>query len=83
MRTRKRFKLSTFFNDLPTGEDYDTRLNLINVRTRIHIQREDGLDREIDIMAEADDDRGFTEDALALCQAEGIGWSTELADLEF
>jgi len=26
---------------------------------------------------------GFTQDALALCQAEGIGWATELEDLEW
>jgi len=25
---------------------------------------------------------GFTEGALALCEQHGIGWSTELADLE-
>jgi len=128
MRTRKRFKLSAFFNGLPTGDRYDARLNLTNVRTRIHIQREDGLGRELDIVAEADDERvvlvevkkqqrktsveqvadfqekvalyqsqhpekvvlagflslgGFTEDAFALCEQRGIGWSAELADLEF
>jgi len=128
MRSRKRFKLSTFFNDLPDGEAYDTRLNLTDVRTRIHIQREDGLDRELDIVAETDDERvllvevkkqqrktsveqvadfqekvalyesqypdkvilagflslgGFTEDALGLCQAEGIGWGMELGGLDF
>jgi len=57
MRTQKRFKLSLFFNDRPAGDKYETRLNLTNVRTRIHIQREDGLDRELDIVAESDDER--------------------------
>ncbi|MBV7336683.1 hypothetical protein KFU94_52325 [Chloroflexi bacterium TSY] len=57
MRTRKRFLLSEFFNDLPTGDPHATRLNLTNVRTRLHIQRADGLNRELDIVAEADDAR--------------------------
>ncbi|MEZ4863448.1 MAG: hypothetical protein R3C14_19170 [Caldilineaceae bacterium] len=128
MRTRKRFLLHEFFNDLPIGEPYAARLNLTNVRTRLHLQRADGLDRELDIVAETDDARvllvevkkqqrksgvedvtafqekvvlyqeghpdkvvlagflslgGFTEDALALCREQEIGWSTELGDLDF
>ncbi|MEM7534072.1 MAG: hypothetical protein AAF639_17955 [Chloroflexota bacterium] len=42
MKTRKRFKLSAFFNDVPTGDPYDKRLNMHDVRTRVYIQREDG-----------------------------------------
>ncbi|MEM7537031.1 MAG: hypothetical protein AAF639_32955, partial [Chloroflexota bacterium] len=57
MRTRKRLKLNTYFNDVPAGEQYETRLNTQDIRTRIHIQRDDGLDRELDIVAETSDER--------------------------
>ncbi|MEM7533624.1 MAG: BREX system ATP-binding domain-containing protein [Chloroflexota bacterium] len=57
MKTRKRFKLSAFFNDVPTGDPYDTRLNMYDVRTRVYIQREDGLNRELDIVAKTTDER--------------------------
>jgi hypothetical protein len=119
MRSRKRFPLSAFF----TGTTDETELNLVDVRTRVTLQRNDGKGGELDIVAEASDYRvllvevrkrqvkangkdiqdfgekvaiyqalhpeqqvlaaflslgGFTAEALALCQAQGIAWSSEL-----
>lgn len=119
LRSRKRFSLSAFFN----GVTDETQWNLVNVRTRVTLQRADGKGAELDVVAEASDGRvllvevrkrevkatgkdvqdfgekvaiyqslhpeqqvqaaflslgGFTEEALALCQAQGIAWSSEL-----
>ncbi|MEM7536040.1 MAG: hypothetical protein AAF639_27915 [Chloroflexota bacterium] len=57
MKTRKRFKLNAFFNDLPADDAYDKRLNIHHIRTRVYIQREDGLNRELDVVAETTDER--------------------------
>jgi hypothetical protein len=48
-RSKKRFALSNFFNNV---ED-NTALNIQNVKTRVHIQREDGKNMELDIVAES------------------------------
>ena len=46
-RSKKRFALSAFFQNAADT----TRLNLIDVKERVHIQREDGKCMEIDIVA--------------------------------
>ncbi|MCE7989876.1 MAG: hypothetical protein DYG89_52685 [Caldilinea sp. CFX5] len=119
MRSRKRFPLRACFS----GATADTELNVVNVRTRVTLQRDDGKGGELDVVAEASDQRvllvevrkrqvkangkdiqdfgekvviyqslhpeqqvlaaflslgGFTEEALAFCQAQRIAWSSEL-----
>jgi hypothetical protein len=51
IRSRKRFRLGDFFN----GVLNTTVLNMVNVRTRVIIQRDDGKSMEIDIAAESSD----------------------------
>jgi len=46
-RSKKRFGLSEFFQNVTDN----TRLNIINVRERLKIQRDDGKEMEIDIVA--------------------------------
>lgn len=48
-RSRKRLALSDFFQNVSDS----TRLNIINVKERVHIQREDGKGMEIDIVAKS------------------------------
>jgi hypothetical protein len=48
-RSRKRFSLSEYFS----GVHDTTRLNIINVRQRVPIQREDGKLMELDVVAES------------------------------
>jgi len=50
LRTAKRFALSQFFK---SAQD-NTRLNIINVRTRVMIQRRNGKNMEIDVKPESD-----------------------------
>ncbi|KPA10603.1 hypothetical protein MHK_009190 [Candidatus Magnetomorum sp. HK-1] len=50
IRKEKRFVLSKFFN----GVNDTTRLNIIDIRTHVMIQRADGKNMEIDIKAESD-----------------------------
>ncbi|RKZ35733.1 MAG: hypothetical protein DRQ41_15500, partial [Gammaproteobacteria bacterium] len=52
-RSRKRFRLSDFFENVADN----TELNLISVRERFLLQREDGKGMEIDIVAESDCER--------------------------
>ncbi|CAK0757064.1 conserved hypothetical protein [Gammaproteobacteria bacterium] len=47
MRSRKRFGLHEFFDQVVDT----TRLNIISVKERFHVQREDGKNTEIDIVA--------------------------------
>jgi hypothetical protein len=49
LRNKKRFKLSTFFQNVKDN----TALNIQKVKERVHIQREDGKNMEIDIVAES------------------------------
>ncbi len=49
-RSRKRFALSEFF----AGVGDTARLNITNVRRRIPIQRNDGKNMELDVVAESD-----------------------------
>jgi len=49
-RSRKRFKLSYFFDNVTDT----TELNIIRVRERFRIQRQDGKGMEIDIVAKSD-----------------------------
>lgn len=51
MRSRKRFKLSDFF-DLPAG-DKDVTLNIVDVKTRLPIQRDDGKNMELDVVTKS------------------------------
>ena len=53
LRDRKRFRMSEFFNDVTD----DTRLNMADVRARVFIQRADGGNNELDIVAQTSDDR--------------------------
>ncbi len=53
MRNRKRFALSLFFSNVTDT----TPLNLQKVKERVHIQREDGKNLELDIVAESSDER--------------------------
>jgi len=116
-RSRKRFALSDFFQEVIDT----TRLNIIDVRERVFIQRSDGKKMEIDVVAQSSCGRvvlvevkktkaktgptiveyfqekvelykkqeqnilpaflslgGFTEDALNVCQAHGIGWAEKI-----
>jgi len=52
-RSRKRFRLSDFFENVADN----TELNIISVRERFLLQREDGKGMEIDIVAELDCER--------------------------
>jgi len=53
LRDRKRFRMSEFFNDVTD----DIRLNMADVRARVFIQRADGSNSELDIVAQTDEDR--------------------------
>ncbi len=48
-RSRKRFALSKFF----TGAADDVTLNVVNVKTRLPLQRENGKNMETDVRAES------------------------------
>ncbi len=48
-RTKKRFALSVYFH----GVQDNNRLNIINVKQRIPLQREDGKKMELDVIAES------------------------------
>ncbi len=52
-RTRKRFRLSAYFQ----GVKDDTPLNLVDVRERVKFQRPDSKDNEIDVLAQSSDNR--------------------------
>ena len=52
-RSKKRFALSAYFD----GVHDDARLNIINVKQRVPLQRKDGKRLEVDVVAEADDGR--------------------------
>ncbi|MDM8519740.1 hypothetical protein QUF64_06815, partial [Anaerolineales bacterium HSG6] len=68
LRSRKRFKMSDFFefatSSKQVGEEKattnlaiaETKLNMQDVRTRLIIQRPDGKNMELDIVAESNDD---------------------------
>ncbi|MEM7538725.1 MAG: restriction endonuclease, partial [Chloroflexota bacterium] len=51
MRTKKKFRLSQFFE----GVTDDTRLNIIDVRPRIYIYRDDDKKMELDVVAKSSD----------------------------
>ncbi len=53
LRNRKRFKMSDFF----TAARDETKLNMLDVRTRVIIQRDDGKAMELDIVAESSEGR--------------------------
>jgi len=48
-RTKKRFALSAYFDGVPDT----TRLNIIDVKQRVVLQREDGKPLELDVVAES------------------------------
>lgn len=50
-RTRKHFRLADYF----TGARNEHELNIINVRDRVVLQRPDGKELEIDVLAQSDD----------------------------
>ncbi len=49
-RTRKRFPLSVYFNNVQDS----TTLNIIDVKLRVKFQRSDGKEMEIDVLAKSD-----------------------------
>lgn len=53
LRSRKRFRLAEFFE----GATDEMPLNLLDVQTRVIIQRADGGKQELDIVAQSSDDR--------------------------
>ena len=53
MRSKKRFKISDYFTDV-TDENI---VNLVDVRNRVLLQRDDGRKMEIDLLAESKDSR--------------------------
>lgn len=53
LRSRKRFRLSEFFEDATD----DKPLNLLDVQTRVMLQRPDGAKKELDIVALSSDER--------------------------
>lgn len=53
LRSRKRFRLADFFE----GANDDQPLNLLDVQTRVMLQRPDGGKKEVDIVAQASDER--------------------------
>jgi len=65
-RSRKRFALSDYF----AGVKDTTRLNIINVRQRVPLQRENGKNMELDVVAESDCGR--------LAVVEVKKWKTEI-----
>ncbi len=120
VRSKKRFALSAYFN----GVQDTTRLNIIDVKLRVPLQRENGKQMELDVAAQSSCGRivvvevkkwkepvgitpvedfaeklavyakqvpdntilpaflalgGFTEDALTLCETQGIGTAERIA----
>ena len=53
LRSRKRFRLAEFFE----GATDDQPLNLLDVQTRVLLQRPDGSKKELDIVAQTSDER--------------------------
>ncbi|MFZ4663671.1 MAG: hypothetical protein ACOYNY_42100, partial [Caldilineaceae bacterium] len=53
LRSRKRFRLADFF----AGANDDQPLNLLDVQTRVMLQRPDGGKKEVDIVAQTSDAR--------------------------
>lgn len=53
LRSRKRFRLAEFFE----GATDDKPLNLLDVQTRVLLQRPDGSKKELDIVAQTSDER--------------------------
>jgi len=54
LRSRKRFKLSEFFHS--SSKSFDRIVNIKDVKTRVFIQRDDGKNLELDVLAMADND---------------------------
>jgi len=59
LRHRKRFRMSEFF----AGVTDDTRFHVVDVRARVFIQRPDGGNHELDIVAQSSDDRTLLVEA--------------------
>ena len=58
LRSRHQFKVGAFFEFAPAHAAHSqTQLHLIQVHTRVHVQRADGKDMELDIVAQAREDR--------------------------
>ena len=51
LRSAKRFRLSRFFDVMPP--DADATLNITDVKTRVIVQRADGKNQELDVVAES------------------------------
>lgn len=77
LRTRKRFPISTYFvgvKAIGTVEvDQDANLNLIDVRSRYHIQRPDNKNMEIDVKAESEDNRTLLVEIKKRTQPTRLG----------
>jgi len=67
-RSNKQFILSTYFQNVYD----DTLLNIVDVKTRFYIQRQDGKNMEIDVIAESDFGRVILVEVKKLSKPAGI-----------
>ena len=67
-RSNKQFILSTYFQNVSD----DTLLNIVDVKTRFYIQRQDGKNMEIDVTAESDCGRVILVEVKKLSKPAGI-----------
>ena len=67
-RRNKQFILSTYFQNVTD----DTLLSIIDVKTRFYIQRQDGKNMEIDVIAESDCGRVIIAEVKKLSKPAGI-----------
>ncbi|MEM7532722.1 MAG: hypothetical protein AAF639_11140 [Chloroflexota bacterium] len=56
MRSRKRFRLRDFFESIAKDSPTNVKLNIIDVNTRVTMRRQDGSNKELDIVALSSDD---------------------------
>ncbi|MDM8522058.1 hypothetical protein QUF80_01700 [Desulfococcaceae bacterium HSG8] len=76
LRTRKRFSLSDFF----TGAGDTSRLNITAVRLRVPLQRKDGKNMELDVVAESDCGRTVAVEVKKWKTPVGISIAEDFAE---
>jgi hypothetical protein len=74
LRSRKRFKLREFFNS--KSDTFDRTVNIQDVRMRVSVQRKDGKNMELDLIAESNDD------SLLLVEVKKRKIKTSINDIE-
>jgi len=75
-RSNNRFKLSTYFQNVSD----DHLLNIMNVKTRFYIQRPDGKNMEIDVIAESDCGRVVLVEVKKMSKPAGISLITHFIE---